>query len=136
MAKVLEFSVRTTTRQPLEEVRKSVESAFGFSFSEGEYEEVPAYVHTSLGMTIGLFQWGSDFLLETRIEDIRFLEAAEVKPLDVARISEPIADTLTIIGPFRWRIASDEDLAKDEKFAEELEKRMAAESDPRNWPTS
>ncbi|MFD7491460.1 hypothetical protein ACFV8T_03435 [Streptomyces sp. NPDC059832] len=134
MAKVLEFSIRTTVKESLEEVRKSVEGAFNCQFIEGEYDEIDAYVAVFLGMNVGLFQWGGDFILDTRIEDLRFLEAAEKKRLEVVRISDAVADTLNILGPFKWRVATDEDLARDAKFADEMEQRMAAENIIPPWP--
>lgn len=133
MTKVLEFSVRTTTPGSLEEVRESVESSLSIELTEGEYDDVDAYVGTLLGMKVGLYGWGNDYLLETRIEDLRFLEAAEQARLDVVRVSEPVANMLTILGPFTWRVASEADLEHDSKFADEYERRMAGYDPSTTW---
>jgi hypothetical protein len=133
MAKVLEFSVRTTTPDAPEAIREAVEKAFGVSLSEGDYDEVPGYVTGLLGMTLGLFYWGNDILLETRIEDRRFLREPGQDPLDVVRISEAVADMLTILGPYRWRTATDEDRAHDQRFADEFDRRMAGHDPSDTW---
>ncbi|GLY40041.1 hypothetical protein Amsp01_060640 [Amycolatopsis sp. NBRC 101858] len=133
MPKVLEFSVRTRASDSLDDVRKSIEGAFNIKFAEGEYEFAPAYVSNLLGMIVGLFQWGEDYLLETRIEDIRFLEAAEKRRLEPVRVSEPVANMLTIIGPYKWRIATPEDEAKDRAIGEELDRQQLDDEAPPTW---
>jgi len=133
MSQVLKFSVRTSTDDSLDEVRKAVESAFNLKFSEGEYDRVPAYVSNILGMTVGLFQWGDDYLLETTIEDLRFLDAAQKEPLEPVRVSESVANMLSIVGPYKWRVATPEDVAKDRAFGEELDREMTEDATPPPW---
>ncbi|MFC9430105.1 hypothetical protein [Streptomyces sp. NPDC056987] len=131
--KVLEFSVRTSTEQSVEELRERLEESLGCHFSEGEYEEVPAFVTEFFGMRVALYRWGDDYLLESSIEDIRFLEAAERDPLEPVRISQAVADTLTILGAGEWRISSPADIAKDNAYGEQLEQRYLDAEGPPPW---
>ncbi|MFJ8602291.1 hypothetical protein ACIREM_26970 [Streptomyces shenzhenensis] len=133
MTKVLEFSVRTSAEKSLDQVLHSVEKALNLTFTEGEFEEGPAYIAKSLGMSIGLFRWGEDYLLETRIEDPRFLEAAEENPLEVARISETVADVLTVLGPSPWRVTTDTDHVKDREVGDKLDRQFTDDAGPPPW---
>lgn len=133
MSPVLEFSVRTSTPDPFDDVRRCVEKAFNREFADGEYELVPAFVSRVLGMTIGLYRWGPDYLLESRIEDLRFLAAAEKKRLVPVTISAPVANMLSIVGPYRWRVATAEDEARDRVVAAELDELMLEDEGPPSW---
>ncbi|MGW4731706.1 hypothetical protein ACWEQC_21515 [Streptomyces shenzhenensis] len=133
MTKVLEFSVRTSAEKSFDQVLHSVEKALNLTFTEGEFEEGSAYTAKSLGMSIGLFRWGKDYLLETRIEDPIFLEAAEENPLEVVRISETVADVLSVLGPISWRVATYADLAKDREVGDELDRQFTDVTGPPPW---
>ncbi|MFI0724420.1 hypothetical protein [Streptomyces sp. NPDC021224] len=133
MVKVLEFSVRANASEPFARVRNVVEQALGLTFEEGEFEDVPALVANSLGMHIGLFKWGEFYLLESRIDDVRFLEAAERKPLEVVRVSEAFADMLTTLGPVRWRVATEADLIEDRAYGDELDRQIADDEGAPPW---
>jgi hypothetical protein len=116
---VLEFSVRTSADASLEEVRDAVEAAFNLRFAEGEFEDNPGYLCKLLGMQVGLFPWAGVIVLESRIEDRRFLGDAKAGRIEIVQISKAVADMLTILGPYDWRVATDEDLAEDLRFDEE-----------------
>ncbi|MFH8472087.1 hypothetical protein [Streptomyces sp. NPDC018000] len=131
--KVLEFSVRTSSSAPMEEVRELLEGAFGCKFTEGEYERIPAFTTHTLGMQIGLFYWGGDYLLESRIADQAFLNVSLGEGLESICISEAVANTLTILGAGEWRVPSDADVEKDSEYAEEMEQRFLNENEPPSW---
>ncbi|MGW5354622.1 hypothetical protein ACWERV_29410 [Streptomyces sp. NPDC004031] len=133
VVKVLEFSVRANASESFGRVRNAVEQALNLTFEEGEFEDVPALVANSLGMHIGLFKWGESYLLESRIEDVRFLEAAERKPLEVVRVSEAFADMLTTLGPVRWRVATEADLIEDRAYGDELDRQIADDEGAPPW---
>lgn len=132
--KVLEFSVRTSDTASVEEVRDAVAAALNVTFTEGEFEIIDAYVTEFLGMLVGLFPWGDDIRVMTRIEDRRFLTAAkENGGLEPVRISEAVADMLTITTPYAWRVPTAEDMARDEEYSEEYDRMMAEDGAPPSW---
>ncbi|GLZ81093.1 hypothetical protein Afil01_59000 [Actinorhabdospora filicis] len=133
MKKVLEFSVRTTTSASAEEVCEAVSAALNVRFAEGKYEIIDAYVADFLGMRVGLFGWGADILLDSRLEDRRFLTAANQGGLVPVDIAEAIADMLTVMTPYSWRVPSDADLAADEEYSEEYDRLSAEDNAPPSW---
>jgi hypothetical protein len=133
MTSVLQFSVRTTTSESFETVLRLVEGALNIKFREDEFEGSPAYTSNLLGMKVGLFMWANDYVLESRIEDSRFLDSAKRGRLKAVGISEVVADMLTILGPFSWRVATGEDIKQDERFAAKVDRELNQDSGAPPW---
>lgn len=129
----LEFSVRTSAQQPYGAVRTSVAEAMNLTFTEGEHDLVDADVAPWLGMAVALFRWADAYLLESRIEDPRFLPPTTTAPLEPHRISAPLATHLTALGPFPWRPTTESDLRTDREYGARLDRALAEDSGAPPW---
>lgn len=134
MPKVLKFAVRTSvSSRQYHRVRESVERAMNLTFSPGEYEDAEADVAKWLGMTVALFRWGDDYLLESTPEHRGLLHPAARKSHEQLTISEALAHHLTVLGPFHWRTPTEADLTADRAHADALDRRSAEDTAPPPW---
>ncbi|MFI9586808.1 hypothetical protein ACIHCQ_34390 [Streptomyces sp. NPDC052236] len=129
---VLHFSVRSEADSSLESLGGKVSQAIGSELREGDYHKIPAFKGSLLGMNVGLYKWGKAgegvvFRFEGEVEDPIFLESPqgdlnEITSLD---ISQPMADLLTTLTGFSWRVPNSADIQFDRLYGQEVEKRFS-----------
>src|ERR1043165_8677528 len=119
---LLHFAVRCNAVTPLTDMSDRVAAAVGCKLERATYHGFSAMRGKLLGMDVALFTWGgvngTTFRFQGDVEDISFLDFKDAHGLDVVAqdISPAVADALTVLTGFPWRIPTPEDIAAERAY--------------------